>query len=136
MKTIRIVVIAATVVFILVLTAVNPRKTGEPLAYNPSTEVKASGVVEDVQEFYCPVTDDRGAHVKIRTPDGPVLVHVAIARFLRAHEIAFNKGDKLEVVGSRVRVQGKDNIIAREIARGPEHFFFRDASGNPLWANQ
>jgi DNA/RNA endonuclease YhcR with UshA esterase domain len=136
MKTIRIAVIAATVVLILVLSAVNPKKTGEPLAYNPANEVKTSGTVEEVQEFYCPVTDDRGAHVKLHTSSGTVLVHVAIARFLRSQEIVFNKGDRLEVVGSKLRFDGKDSIIAREIARGDERFFFRDPSGNPLWAHQ
>ncbi len=82
------------------------------------------------------MTEDRGTHLLLKTDSGTVVVHVAIARFLRAHEFTFKPGERIEVVGSRVKFQGEDSLIAREITRGKDKFILRDANGTPLWAGE
>jgi hypothetical protein len=43
------------------------------------------------------------------------------------------KGDEIEVVGSKVKFNDADTILAREITRGQDSFVFRDANGKPVW---
>jgi hypothetical protein len=135
MRNLKIIVGAATVVLIVLLTAVTSRKQPDLLAYSAGNEITAVGTVEDVQEFYCPVTDDRGTHVVLKTDRGIILVHVAIARFLRQNNFVIRPGERLQVTGARIRYQGKESLIAREIVRGDEVFTMRDAAGKPLWSN-
>jgi hypothetical protein len=45
----------------------------------------------------------------------------------------FNKGDEIEVTGSKVKFNGTDTILAREITRGQDSFVFRDENGKPVW---
>ncbi len=135
MRNLRIIVGAVTVVLIVLLTAVTSRKQPDSLAYSAGNEFTAAGTVEDVQEFYCPVTDDRGTHVMLKTDRGTILVHVAISRFLREHKFAIRPGERWQVTGAKIRYQGKEGMIAREIIRGDEVFTMRDAAGKPLWSN-
>jgi hypothetical protein len=135
MKKVNLIVGGITVLLIILLTALPSRKEKDSLTYVAGNELTTSGTVEDVQEFFCPVSEDRGTHLVLNTDRGTMLVHVAISRFLRDHQISINRGDRLQVKGAKIRFQGKEGMIAREIARGEEVFTLRDASGNPLWKN-
>lgn len=102
--------------------------------YDPATEAKISGTIEEVKEFQCPVSGTVGYHIALRTGDGIVMVHVASSKFMKDYEIAFDKGQHIDVVGSKVRLEsGEDAVLAREITRGQSTFAFRDKKGNPLW---
>jgi hypothetical protein len=135
MRNLKIIIGTLTVLLIVLLTAVTSRKQPESLGYSASNETTVTGSVEEVQEFYCPVTDDRGTHVVLKTDGGRMLVHVAIARFMREHKLALQSGDRLQVTGAKIRYQGKEGMIAREIVRGDEVFTVRDSTGKPLWSN-
>jgi DNA/RNA endonuclease YhcR with UshA esterase domain len=123
-------VLAVAVICVLLLTfGVSFRGAG-PVKYNAATETKITGVVEDVEDFACPVSDgEMGSHLRIRTQSGTVQVHLAPARIMRAHDIKFAPGDKVEVIGSKVRYKGADDVIAREVTRGTDFYLLRDQSG-------
>jgi hypothetical protein len=133
MKTLKIVLGVLTVVFIVVLTATSPKREQRIPTYNPATEIRTQGVVQEVQEFYCPISDDQGIHLKLKTDNGILQVHVAPARFLRSQLIRFNNGDQVEVLGSRLEYNGADSLLAREITRGEEVLILRDHLGQPIW---
>jgi hypothetical protein len=135
MRNLKIIVGAVTVLLIVLLTAVTSRKANDSLAYSAANEMTTVGTVQEVQEFYCPVTDDRGTHVVLKTERGEILVHVAISRFLRDHKFVINPGDRLQVAGAKIRFQDKEGMIAREIIRGDEVFTLRNAAGKPVWSN-
>lgn len=135
MRNLKIIVGAVTVVLIVLLTAVTSRKEPDSLGYSARNEMTTVGTVQDVQEFYCPVTDDRGTHIVLKTDRGTVLVHVAISRFMREHKIAIQPGERLQVTGAKIRFHGEEGMIAREIVRRDEVFTLRDTSGKPLWSN-
>jgi hypothetical protein len=135
MRNLKIIVGAVTVLLIVLLTAVTSKKDNDSLAYNPANEMTAVGTVQEVQEFYCPVTDDRGTHVVLKTDRGEILVHVAISRFMRDHKFTINPGERLQVAGAKIRFHGKEGMIAREIIRGDEVFTLRNTAGKPVWSN-
>ncbi len=102
--------------------------------YDPATETKISGTIEEVKEFQCPVSGTVGYHLALRTGDGVVMVHVASSKFMKEYEIVFDKGQHIDVVGSKVKLEdGEVAVLAREIVRGQSTFTFRDKQGKPLW---
>jgi hypothetical protein len=135
MRNLKIIIGTLTVLLIVLLTAVSSKKEPDSLSYLASNEITTTGTVEEVQEFFCPVTEDRGTHVMLKTDTGRMLVHVSIARFMREHQLAIQKGDRLQVRGAKIHFHGKEGLIAREIVRGDEVFTFRDSAGKPLWSN-
>jgi hypothetical protein len=134
MKSINIIVTVAAVALIIALSALEPRRESTP-SYNTAAETKVAGVIQDVSEFFCPVSDDQGMHVLLKSDSGNLLIHVAPARFLRGQEIRFSPGQQLEVVGAQVKFQGRDSLLARQITRGNELIVLRDHSGKPVWMN-
>ncbi len=102
--------------------------------YDPATETKVSGTIEEVKEFQCPVSGTVGYHIVLKSGDGTVVAHVAGAKFMKQYEIVFEKGEHIDVVGSKVRLQsGEDALLVRQITRGQNTYAFRDKQGSPLW---
>ncbi|MBZ5628050.1 MAG: hypothetical protein LAO06_04205 [Acidobacteriia bacterium] len=135
MRNLKIIVAAVVVVLIVMLTAVTSRKDPDSLGYSAGNEFTTTGTVQDVQEFYCPVTEDRGTHLVLKTDHGTMLVHVALSRFLREQKFAIQSGERLQVTGAKIRYQGREGMIAREIVRRDEVLTLRDTSGKPRWSN-
>lgn len=90
-------------------------------------------MVQDVQEFYCPISDEQEVHLKLRTDAGTLQLHVGPGRFLRSQQIKFENGDQIEALGSALRYMGADALLVREITRDNEVYIVRDHAGTPLW---
>ena len=130
LATIFAVAIIAVLLMVLGVNFHPPLPAHGAALYNPANEVLVKGVVAEVRDFACPVSDgEMGSHLMLNTAEGVVTVHLAPGRILRSQEIAFAPGDPITVVGSKVRIQGSSDIIAREITRGNELFVMRDHDG-------
>jgi hypothetical protein len=107
-----------------------PVTTQGAALYNRATETTVKGVVQGLSEFDCPVSEGEiSSHLTLMTADGALQIHLAPARIMRSHQMRFAPGDQLEVVGSAVRIGGKEGVIAREVTRGNESFVLRDPDG-------
>ena len=134
MRTLKILTVVAFVL-VTILIFHNGAKQLAP-KYNLATEVKVEGVVQEVQQFWCPINGDEGTHLVLKTDIGVLEVHVAPLRFLQGNGVSFSKGDQIAAVGSTVIYQGHDAMIARKITRGDETFAFRQPNGRPLWVER
>jgi len=133
-------ILSVAVIAVLLLTfGVKPRGPTEQgvALYNTATETTLQGEVRAVEDFTCPVSESEiGRHLRLQTSSGLVQVHLAPARVMRSQKFSFAPGDKIEVLGSKIRLQGQDSLIAREITRGNESFFIRDREGKLLLIQQ
>ncbi len=122
---------------VLLLFPASAAQKAAKVKYDPATETKISGSIEEVKEFQCPVSGTMGYHLALKTGAGVITVHVAASRFIKEYEIVFEKGQHIEVVGAKVMLEGAEGkeeaILAREIIRGQNTYTFRDKDGNPLW---
>jgi len=101
--------------------------------YNPATEVTVQGTVEDVKQF----TGSRGwggTHLTLRTDKETLDVHLGPSNFLEAKKFTVSKGDRVEVLGSKVQFQGHDALIARQVTKGDQKLTLRNAQGIPAWS--
>ena len=125
-------IVMGTAVVVLVLLVFTSPRHRVPV-YSPSNEGSLQGVVQDVQEFYCPISGEEGTHLLVKTADGNLQVHVAPTRFLRDKKLSFSKGDQIQVVGSRIIYNGHEALIARTVIRGDQTMAFREPNGRPMW---
>jgi hypothetical protein len=70
----------------------------------------------------------------VSTDGGVKTVHLGPAWYLDNQEIKFSVGEEVEVVGSVVKYDDEDIIIAREITREDGVLVLRDKDGFPYWA--
>jgi DNA/RNA endonuclease YhcR with UshA esterase domain len=99
--------------------------------YDLSTEATFRGNVVEVRDRTCAVTGGMGSHIILKSADGKTIeVHIAPTEFMKRFEIVLTKGEPIEVVGSKVKFEGVDTILAREIWREDELLIFRDKEGN------
>jgi DNA/RNA endonuclease YhcR with UshA esterase domain len=132
MKT-RSMVILVTLVAVAAMAFAQKPSSSAP-KYDPTTEVTLKGTVQDFNDHECPVSGGMGSHVILKIGDDKTIeVHLATTKFVKSYELVFNKGDAIEVTGSKVKLNGVDAIFAREIKDGNDTYVFRDKDGTPVW---
>jgi DNA/RNA endonuclease YhcR with UshA esterase domain len=123
---VRILIILA-----LMATAIAQQKNGPK--YDLSTEATLKGTVAEVKEVPKSCLGETGLHLVLTTDAGPVEIQVGPAQFLQSMEVAFAKGDKLQVLGSKVTVDGAALVLAREVTQNNNVVVMRDQKGAPVW---
>ncbi len=127
------VVVIAVLLLIIGVGFHRPVSAQGAALYNAADEVVAAGVVQEVQDFDCPVSEgDFASHLMLKTKDGVLQIHLAPVRIMASQKLSFAPGDQIEVVGSKLRLNGQNGVIAREVSRGNESFTFRDRAGKLL----
>ena len=126
---------------IVALMFLSPRvfalSTGDPGKgipnYNPATEVTVTGVVEEVKQHQNPVGAGLDVHVILKADEETLEIHLGPPTWMAVNGFTMAKGDKLEVLGSKMQLEGRAAIVAREVTKNRMTLIFRDAKGNPLW---
>ena len=108
-----------------------PAKAG-PM-YDPATEVTMNGTVEAVNQLKGP-RGWAGTHLSLKTDTGTIDVHVGPSWFLTQNKVSLDKGDQIEVTGSKVKFDDKDAVIARELKKDGTTITLRNAQGIPAWS--
>ena len=106
--------------------------------YDPATETTVSGEVTAVNNVLPGERSGRrglgGLHLDLKAGNETVVVHLGPAAFVKEKGFAVAAGDRLDITGSRVTVDGEAVLLAREIKKGDQTLTLRDASGRPLWS--
>jgi hypothetical protein len=108
------------------------RGTGSPI-YNPKTETTITGAIQEVKEVPGPGRRT-GTHLIVKAGSDTHEIHVGPSWYLAQQKYAFAKGDQVEVIGSKVKYQGADAIVARQIKKDGNTWTLRDVLGIPLWS--
>lgn len=129
----KVLFVTATVL-ILSATVLLAQKNGSQTIgpkYDLTTETKLKGTVDEVKTIPGPA---EGIHLMVNAGTETYFVHVAPENFLKDMEFTVNKGDSVEVVGSKIKVDGQEEILAREITDNNNQLTLRDKKGTPVWA--
>lgn len=107
-----------------------------PPKYDPSTETTLKGTVEELK-MVPPTGPKPIAYLVTKTgPDkekDSVQVFLCPKSFLDELGIAFKADESVQIIGSKVKRDGADLILAREIVKGGETLTFRFQDGKPAW---
>jgi hypothetical protein len=108
--------------------------------YDVRTETTITGTVESVETITATGGRGRsgmgGTHLVLKTDRDAVEVHVGPTAYLAEKGLTLAKGDRLEILGSKLTVDGKSVLIARQIKKGDTTWTLRDASGRPAWSGR
>ncbi len=103
--------------------------------YDPAKVETIKGTVETLETALPFKGMRRAALIAIKTDKETVPVHLGPEWFISRLDIKIQKGDAMEVKGSRVTFEDKPVIIASEIKMGKDQtIVLRDGSGIPVWA--
>jgi hypothetical protein len=138
------IVVAAFLLVIGVASAASTQTAGGPgrgqAMYDVTTETTITGTIESVET----ATATRGGggqalggtHLRVKTEKESLLIAVGPTAYLAEKAITFEKGDTVEILGSRVTVDKTPMLIAKQIKKGGTAWTLRDASGRPLWSGR
>jgi hypothetical protein len=101
--------------------------------YDVATETAMKGLVDEAKE-----TRGQGGwigvHLILKSDAVTIDVHIGPSDFVAKQGFTFAKGDQIEVTGSRVKIDGADVLIAREVTKDGKVLKLRDAKGFPVWS--
>lgn len=110
--------------------------------YDTSTVVTINGTVQEVQEATMrsgkmgrmSSMGYAGLHLIVKTGKETSTVLAGPSWFTKDKGFSFSKGDEVKVTGSRVKYDGTEAIIAREIKKGGKTLTLRNEKGVPKWS--
>ncbi len=101
--------------------------------YIVKDEVTLQGNVEQVKKYECPISGTVGTHLVFTAEGKKYEVHLGPAKFLEEYGINLKAGDFITLVGVKTNFNNEPAMLARQIERENDVFFFRDKKGRPLW---
>ena len=102
--------------------------------YNPKTVETITGTVESVDKITPMKGMNYGVHITVKPDKEAISVHLGPGWYIERLDTNIEKGDKVEVKGSRVTFAGKLAIIAAEVKKGDNVLTLRDSTGIPVWS--
>jgi sporulation protein YlmC with PRC-barrel domain len=98
--------------------------------YDLGTEAKMKGTVAEVK---LPPQKNEIVHLLVTAGTETVDVYLCPKAFLDDMGVSFAKGDDVAITGSKVKSDGADLVLAREVLKGTDTLVLRDDKGNPVW---
>ncbi len=102
--------------------------------YNPATVETISGEVVAVDKVTPTKGMSYGIHLQLKTDKETISVHLGPGWYIERLDTKIEKGDKIQVTGSRVTFGGAPAIIASQVKKGDAVLKLRDDNGFPVWA--
>ena len=106
-------------------------QTGTP-KYDAATEAKFKVTVEDLK-LPSKGNEKNAAHLLVKIGTDTMDVYLCPKSFLDDMGASFAKGDEVTVTGSKIKQEGSDLILAREVVKGTDTLLLRDDKGKPVW---
>lgn len=104
-----------------------------PPKYDPATETTFKGVVQELK-LVPPSGGKPVVYLVMKSSPDPAQVFLCPKKFLDDMGIEFKPDDAIEVTGSKVKQDGADLTLAREvIVKSGETLTLRFKDGKPAW---
>ena len=99
--------------------------------YDLPTETKTKGAVDEGKPLPLGTRKDFTERI-IKSGDDKVHIDVCLNPFQEEMGINFSKGDKIAVMGSKVKQETSDVILAGELVKGADTLLFRRDKGKSV----
>jgi hypothetical protein len=130
----KVTIWRSSILILLVMMATAVAQQKASVKYDGTTEAILKGTVTEVKEVPRSCLGETGLHLMITTDTGPLEVQVAPVDFLTTMGVTFTKGEKLQILGSKVMLEGNPLVLAREVTQDNNNVVVvRDKGGAPVW---
>jgi hypothetical protein len=106
-------------------------QAGSP-KYDVAAEAKFKVTVQDLK-LPAKGNEKDAAHLLVTSDDGTIDIYLCPKAFLDDMGATFAKGDEVTVTGSKIKQDGSDLVLARQVVKGPDTLMLRDEKGKPVW---
>jgi hypothetical protein len=121
------------VAFVFVVAAVLPSVAQSSLpSYDLATETKMKGTIEELK-LPEKGSEKKGAHLTLKSGTDTLDVYLCPKSYLVDMGSTLAKGDDVTLTGSKVKQDGVDMVLAREVVKGNDTLVLRDDKGKPVW---
>ena len=120
----------ATAFSLLIATSVFAQ-AGAP-KYDLTAEAKFKVTVQDLK-LPAKGNEKDAAHLLVKSGDDTIDIYLCPKAFLDDMGATFAKGDEVTVTGSKIKQDGSDLVLARQVVKGPDTLLLRDDKGKPVW---
>jgi len=103
-----------------------------PPKYDLATEAKFKVTVQDMK-LPAKGKEKDAAHLTVTSGAETIDIYLCPKAFLDDMGATFVKGDEVTVTGSKIKQDGSDLILAREVVKGTDTLMLRDDKGKPIW---
>ena len=100
--------------------------------YDTATETTLKGSVEQVK-LVPPTGGKPVVYLALKSGQGTLQVFLCPKSFLDDMGASFKAGDEIQLTGSKVKQEGEDPILAREVVKGQDTLTLRFKDGKPAW---
>jgi len=100
--------------------------------YDVTTVIDVDATVTDTH-VVPPSSPLSGVHLTVKIESETIDVYLAPVDFLKEFDITFSKGDRIELIGSKVKFDGARIVLARQVRREETTLYLRDVNGKPHW---
>lgn len=119
----------------LVLSSRNYSNRNSNRLYNPETITTVRGSIVQIDNIN--IRNYPIVRLKLALNEKDfIYIHTSPYFYMEKNKWSFRIGQGLEVIGSKVKYENNDVIIAKTINSEGKTYKFRDDQGNPLWAGQ
>jgi hypothetical protein len=101
--------------------------------YDPATETKMKVTVQELKLPEKGSDKESAAHLMVKSGADTLDVYLCPKSFLEDMGSTIAKGDEVSLTGSKVKQDGADMILAREVVKGNDTLVLRDDKGKPVW---
>ncbi|MGB9730430.1 MULTISPECIES: hypothetical protein [Calditerrivibrio] len=102
--------------------------------FDPNKIETIYGVVEKIDTTSPHKMMSNGVYLDLKTDKGIIRVILGPVWYIERLDFVIELGDKLEVKGSPVMINGVQSMIAAEIKNGKDLLILRDIHGIPVWS--
>ena len=100
--------------------------------YDLTAEAKFKVTVQDLK-LPAKGNEKDAAHLLVKSGDDTIDIYLCPKAFLDDMGATFAKGDEVTVTGSKIKQDGSDLVLARQVVKGPDTLLLRDDKGKPVW---
>jgi hypothetical protein len=103
-----------------------------PPKYDLTAEAKFKVTVQDMK-LPAKGKEKDAAHLMVTSGADTIDIYLCPKAFLDDMGATFAKGDEVTITGSKIKQDGSDLILAREVVKGTDTLMLRDDKGKPVW---
>jgi hypothetical protein len=100
--------------------------------YDTTTEGKFKGIVAELK-FVPPSGAKPVAYLVMKSGSDAMEIFLCPKKFLDEMGVVFKADDEIEVTGSKIKQDGADLTLAREVVKGGDTLTLRFKDGKPAW---
>jgi hypothetical protein len=100
--------------------------------YDAAAEAKFKVTVQDLK-LPAKGNEKDAAHLLVTSGNDTIDIYLCPKSFLDDMGATFAKGDEVTITGSKIKQDGADLVLARQVVKGTDTILLRDDKGKPVW---